>query len=99
MSILQFNYPLNVRIYIYIYKPSVHCRVHPLSTPTPSNVGVARSFQRDTERGIKILLITTIIIIIIDIFIQIWLIRNCISYQKLMKGKVKKYYKNYDNSK
>ena len=26
------------------------------SSPTPSNTGLARSFQRDTERGIKVLL-------------------------------------------
>ena len=26
------------------------------SSPTPSNTGLARSFQRDTERGIKLLL-------------------------------------------
>ena len=26
------------------------------ASPTPSNIGLARSFQRDTERGIKVLL-------------------------------------------
>ena len=26
------------------------------ASPTPSNTGLARSFQRDTERGIKLLL-------------------------------------------
>ena len=30
-------------------------------SPTPSNTGLARSFERDTERGIKVLLYSKVL--------------------------------------
>ena len=36
-------------------KKALALLLKPVASPTPSNAGLARSFQRDTERGTKVL--------------------------------------------